>query len=154
MFRRAVSFSVYGQRFSTGSVGIRTFPRVSAYTPRQLAGQPARAMMRIMSNLGPDDSGATEPIDPEQPQPVTHGQIHVSDAHGDPSSLAAQMRAHLAEHEVHLATTAGYHRPSVNAGGDTGQSSQGGFAQGGASGADYQTTNVGSECGDADSGGA
>lgn len=111
-----------------------------------------------MANLSSDqDAGATEPIDYEQPQPAVRGQIHVSDAHGDPSSLAAQMRAHLAEHEVHLATTAGYHRPSGNAGGDTGQSSGGGFTgsgmQGGASGsADYPTTNQGTT-GDADSSG-
>jgi hypothetical protein len=106
-----------------------------------------------MANLSSDqDAGATEPIDYEQPQPATHGQIHVSDAHGDPSSLAAQMRAHLAEHEIHLATTAGYHRPAVNATGDSGESSQGSFQQGASSSGDYSTTNQGTT-GDADSDG-
>jgi|ERR1019366_2066010 hypothetical protein len=100
-----------------------------------------------MSNLAPDDDAAaeTEPIDPTLPQPATHGQIHVSDAHNDPASLAKQMRAHLAEHLQHLNTTADYGGHGAFGGG-------GGFAQGGASGsADYQTT--GSTTGDADSSG-
>ena len=108
-----------------------------------------------MGNLAPEDdaAGQTEPIDAELPQPAVHGQVHVSAAHNDPQALQKQMRTHLAEHERHLAATAAYHRPTVNAAGDTAQSSQGSFQQGGASGADYQTTSEGT-LGDADSGGA
>src|ERR1035437_10741212 len=115
-----------------------------------------------MSNLAPDDdaAGETEPIAPTLPQPATHGQIHVSDAHGDPASLTKQMRDHLAQHVEHLTVTESYHGGQiVYAPGGTGQSSQGGFTgsgmQGGASGsAADQTTNVGGAgTGDADSSG-
>jgi hypothetical protein len=108
-----------------------------------------------MANLSSDqDAGATEPIDPELPQPATHGQVHVSDGHSNPKALAAQMKQHLAEHVQHLSTTAAYNMTQKGAAGVTGQSSGGSFAPGGASGgADYQTTDVGGT-GDADSGGA
>lgn len=37
-----------------------------------------------MANLAsPDNGGATEPIDGALPQPATHGQVHVSDGHGE-----------------------------------------------------------------------
>jgi glutamate synthase domain-containing protein 3 len=102
-----------------------------------------------MSNLGPNDPGATEPINPEQPQPARHGQIHVHPNHPNRDVLIHQMAQHLAQHVEHLKATADYHRP--DAGGAAGQSS-GAFQQGGASGADYQTTSTGT-VGDADSGG-
>jgi hypothetical protein len=101
-----------------------------------------------MANLSSDqDSGATEPIDYEQPDP----QVHVSAAHSDPARLSSQLSAHLREHVEHIQRTADY------GGHGTGYNSQGGFTgsgmQGGASGsADYSTTNQGTT-GDADSAG-
>jgi hypothetical protein len=99
-----------------------------------------------MSNLAPNDEAdvQTEPTDPTQPQPAVHGQVHVSAANQNPA-LSKQMRAHLAEHEQHLKTTADYHRPTVPAT-DAGASQSSGGAR-----ADYQTTSEGS-VGDADSG--
>ena len=88
-----------------------------------------------MANLSSDqDAGATEPINPELPQPVTRGQVHASAAHSNPTALAKQLRAHLAQHVEHLNTTKDYGGHGAFGGG-------GGPAQGGASGsADYQTT--------------
>jgi hypothetical protein len=94
------------------------------------------------------DEEATQPIDPRLPQPVTHGQVSVHSSHPNHDALVGQMQRHLAEHVQHLSTTASYHKGV----GVTGQDSKGAFSSG-ASGADYTTTNVGSDCGDADSGG-
>ena len=61
---------------------------------------------------------------------------------------AKHAKAHLDMMTEGAAQMRDYHT-----GGVTGQGAQGGFSPGGASGADYTTTNVGSDCGDADSGG-
>jgi hypothetical protein len=98
-----------------------------------------------MANLSSDqDAGQTEPIDPELPQPAVHGQVHVSAAHSNPTALAKQLRAHLAQHVEHLNTTKDYGGHGAFGGG-------GGFQQGGASGANYQTNSSEGSVGDADS---
>jgi len=85
--------------------------------------------------------------------PPKHGAISVSEM---PRATA---KKHLSELTKHAAIVRQYNGhgggPETNIRlPNTGESSQGGFAAGGASGsADYQTTNVGSDCGDADSGG-
>ncbi|MFZ0418413.1 MAG: hypothetical protein WAM04_09915 [Candidatus Sulfotelmatobacter sp.] len=84
---------------------------------------------------------------PDQPQPATHGQVHVSDGHSNPKALAAQMQDHFAQHVQHLNTTASYHKGV----GVTGQDAGGSFTAS-PSGADYETTSTGNT-GDADSGG-
>jgi hypothetical protein len=73
-------------------------------------------------------------------------QVHVPDHHPRHDELTKQLTDHLAQHVAHANTTADY-------GGHGMFNNQGGFQQGGASGSDYSTTNVGSDCGDADSGG-
>jgi hypothetical protein len=81
-----------------------------------------------MANLSSDqDSGATEPIDAELPDPNPHEQVHVHSSHPDHDVLVGQMKAHLAEHTRHLAAPASYHggqMPQKGAAGVTGQSSQ------------------------------
>jgi transcription elongation factor len=75
-------------------------------------------------------------------QPPKHGDISVSEM------PLKHMRKHLRQMTADASQVRDYHT-----GGVTGQGSQGSFQQGGASGADYQTTSTGS-VGDADSGGA
>ena len=100
-----------------------------------------------MGNLAPEDdaAGQTEPTDAEEPQPAVHGQVHVSAANGNPTALAKQLRAHLAQHVEHLNTTKDYGGHGAFGGG-------GSFQQGGASGANYQTNSSEGSVGDADSG--
>src|SRR5450759_4765763 len=97
-----------------------------------------------MANLSSsDDSGATEPIDAELPDPNPHGQVHVHPNHPNHDVVVRQMQQHLAEHVASTNATADY-------GGHGAADSRGSFQQGGASGsADYQTT--GDTTGDADS---
>jgi hypothetical protein len=80
-----------------------------------------------------------------EPQPTTHGQVHVPDHHPREAELTKMLTDHLAQHVAHANTTADY-------GGHGMFSNQGGFQQGGAAGADYETTSVG-DTPDADSGG-
>jgi len=100
-----------------------------------------------MANLGENDPGATEPIDPELPQPAVHGQVKSSK--GQHSIPEDTLRTHLAEHMDSLNTTKDY-----GGHGDIAQNSQGGFTGSGMSdgavGADYQTSSADS-VGDADS---
>lgn len=110
-----------------------------------------------MANLLSDqDSGATEPIDSE-PDPNPHGQVSVHSSQPNHIALVGQLKAHLAEHTRHLAATASYHggqMPQKGTAGVTGQSGQGAFVPGGASGsASHQTSSVDS-VGDCESGGA
>jgi len=83
-------------------------------------------------------------LDDDQPQPVTHGQVHVPDHHPRRDELTRQLSDHLRQHIEHANTTADY------GGHGTGFSSSGSFSPGGASGADYETTSVG-DTPDADS---
>jgi hypothetical protein len=99
-----------------------------------------------MANLSSDqDSGATEPIDAELPDPNPHGQVHVHPNHPNHDVVVKQMTAHLAQHVASTNATADYGGHGAFGGG-------GNFQQGGASGADYQTTST--ETGIADSGDA
>ncbi len=95
------------------------------------------------------DDESTQPIDSEQPQPVTHGQVHVPGHHPRHSELTKQLSEHLRQHVEHAATTAAYHG-GQRLPGDAGESSQGAMSPGGASGSDYSTTSVG-DTPDADS---
>jgi hypothetical protein len=79
------------------------------------------------------------------PQPPKHGRVISSG--GQHSMPVKGLKAHLAQLTSHVHEVAQYGGYEV-----TGQSSQGGFAPGGASGAQYQTTSVG-DTGDSDSGG-
>jgi hypothetical protein len=78
----------------------------------------------------------------KQMRPPRHGVIHVT------SLKPEHARKHLAAMTTSAAEVRDY-----NTGGVTGQNSQGAMSPGGASSADYQTTNTGNT-GDADSGGA
>jgi hypothetical protein len=86
-------------------------------------------------------TGKTQPTHQRQ-QPPRHGVIHVT------SLKPEHARKHLAAMTTSAAEVRDY-----NTGGVTGQNSQGAMSQGGASGADYETTNTGNT-GDVDSGGA
>jgi len=68
-------------------------------------------------------------------------QVHVPDHHPRHDELTKQLTDHLAQHVAHANTTADY-------GGHGAFSNQGGFQQGGAAGADYETTSTGNtgEC--------
>jgi hypothetical protein len=102
-----------------------------------------------MANLSSDqDPAETEPIDPRLPNQPIHGQVHVHPDHPRHDELVRQLTQHLAQHIGSANVTKDY------GGHGTGQSSQGAFQQGGASGsADYQTTSVDS-AGNADDTGA
>jgi len=75
-------------------------------------------------------------LDDDQPQPAAHGQVHVPDHHPRKAELTKMLTDHLAQHVAHANTTADY-------GGHGAFSSQGGFQQGGAAGADYETSSTG-----------
>jgi hypothetical protein len=86
-------------------------------------------------------------------KPPKHGVISVSDM------PRANARKHLGDMTKHAAVVRDYNghgggnpETGLRLPGDTGQSSQGGFQQGGAAGADYSTTSTGNT-GDSDSGG-
>jgi hypothetical protein len=81
----------------------------------------------------------------KMPQPPRHGRV-ISSA-GQHSMPVKHLQQHLSELTAHVHEAAQYSGYEV-----TGQSSQGGFATGGASGADYQTSSADSVR-DADSGG-
>jgi hypothetical protein len=85
-------------------------------------------------------TGKTQPT--RQRQQLRHGLIRVT------TLKPEHARQHLAAMTTSAAEVRDY-----NTGGVTGQNSQGAPSQGGASGADYQTTSTGNT-GDADSGGA
>jgi hypothetical protein len=81
------------------------------------------------------------------PSPPKHGRVTA----GAPGQMGREhLKKHLAQLTQHTKEVQAYGgHPGFEV---TGQSSQGGFATGGASGADYQTTSVGNT-GDSDSGG-
>jgi hypothetical protein len=79
------------------------------------------------------------------PQPPRHGPVVSSG--GQHSMPVKGLKAHLAQLTSHVHEVAQYGGYEA-----TGQSSQGGFATGGANGGDYQTTSTGNT-GDCDSGG-
>jgi hypothetical protein len=86
-----------------------------------------------------------------QPQPPKHGDIAVT------TLPERHAKKHLSEMTKHAAVVQQYngHGAGPETGlrlPNTGESSQGGFQQGGAGGADYTTTSTGNT-GDADSGG-
>ena len=82
------------------------------------------------------------------PAPPKHGRV--ISGQGQHSMPAKNLKAHLAQLTQHTKEVQAYGgHPGFEV---TGQSSQGGFATGRASGADYQTTSVGNT-GDCDSGG-
>ena len=79
----------------------------------------------------------------KMPEPPKHGRV-ISSA-GQHSMPVKHLQRHLSELTAHVREAAQYSGYEV-----TGQSSQGGFATGGASGADYQTSSTGNT-GDSDS---
>lgn len=86
-------------------------------------------------------------------KPPRHGQVKVSTMKPD------RAKRHLSEMTKHLSAMRQYNghgggpETGIRLTCDTAQSSQGAMSPGGASGADYVTTNVGN-IGDADSGGS
>jgi len=68
--------------------------------------------MANLTDSDQDNGGATQPIDPELPDPPIRRQVHVGS--GDQGTIG-QLRGHLAEHEKHLDTTVAVWRARLEA---------------------------------------